>query len=56
MLLRSTPGSELLKSRGRCPSEAGKRGSSCNERPSPTSPAKYQSTRGVYSIGKERVR
>ena len=36
MLLRSNPGSELLRSQGRCSSGAGARGGSCQERPSPT--------------------
>ena len=36
VLLRSTPGSELLRSHGRCSSGAGARGGSCQERPSPT--------------------
>ena len=36
VLLRSTPGSELLRSQGRCSSGAGARGGSCQERPSPT--------------------
>ena len=39
VLLRSTPGSELLRSQGRCSSGAGARGGSCQERPSPTTPA-----------------
>ena len=36
VLLRSTPGSELLRSQGRCSSGAGARGGFCKERPSPT--------------------
>ena len=36
VLLRSTPGSELLRSQGRCSPGAGARGGSCQERPSPT--------------------
>ena len=36
VLLRSTPGSELLKSQGRCSSGGGARGGFCQERPSPT--------------------
>ena len=36
VLLRSIPGSELLRSQGRCSSGAGARGGSCQERPSPT--------------------
>ena len=38
VLLRSTPGSQLLSSQGRCSSGAGARGGSCQERPSPTTP------------------
>ena len=35
VLLRSIPGSELLRSQGPCSSGAGARGGSCQERPSP---------------------
>ena len=36
VLLRSIPGSELLRSQGRCSSGVGARGGSCQERPSHT--------------------
>ena len=36
VLPRSIPGSELLRSQGRCSSGPGARGGSCQERPSPT--------------------
>ena len=38
MLPRSTPGSDLLRSQGRCSSRGGARGGSCHGRPSPTTP------------------
>ena len=38
VLLRSTPGSEVLRSQGRCSSGAGARGGSRQERQSPTTP------------------
>ena len=54
MLLRSTAGSELLRSQGRCSSGAGARGGSCQERPSPTTRKPSLGIRGLVWDGEYR--